>query len=342
MPKLDDIIKEMNKKNKEDIVTLGLPTYSCTKIPFTSPRMNYCTFGGIPTGKIIEFFGEEHGGKTTTALDIIANYQQMEDARKVLYVDAENTLDVEWAKKLGVDVDSMITFKPTTQSAEEIFQFIYDVVESGEVGLWVLDSIPALSSLQELEKSMEEKTYAGISGPLSTFSRKIEKVMARHNCTGIGINQLRDDLGAMWGGAVKTPGGRAWKHFCSVRLQFSKGKYIDENGNDLNSKAECPAGNYVLMSMLKNKCCPPTRRTGFYTLNYEYGVDYLKDLVEVAIKYSVVQKTGAWFSIVNPETGELITKLQGQANVYKYLENEDNEDVLAMIEEHIDSLITMN
>ena len=342
MPKLDDIIKEMNKKNKEDVVTLGLPTYNCKKIPFTSPRMNYCTFGGIPTGKIIEFFGEEHGGKTTTALDIIANYQQMEDARRVLYVDAENTLDVDWAKKLGVDVDSMITFKPTTQSAEEIFQFIYDAVDSGEVGLWVLDSIPALSSLQELEKTMEEKTYAGISGPLSTFSRKIEKVMARHNCTGIGINQLRDDLGAMWGGAVKTPGGRAWKHFCSVRLQFSKGKYIDENGNDLNSKAECPSGNYVLMSMLKNKCCPPTRRTGFYTLNYEYGVDYLKDLIEVAIKYGVVVKTGAWFSIVNPETGELINKLQGQANTYKYLEDEDNEDVLAMIEEYIDSRISMD
>jgi recombination protein RecA len=290
-------------------------------------------------GKITEFFGEEHGGKTTTALDIIANYQQMEDARKVLYIDAENTLDVEWARKLGVDVEAMIVFKPTSQSAEEIFQFILDAVDTGEIGLWVLDSIGVLASAQELDKTMEEKTYAGISGPLTVFGRKVEMLMHRHQCTGIGINQIRDDLSAMYAGAVKTPGGKAWKHGCTVRMQFSKGKYIDEKGNDLTMKAESPAGNYVVMSMVKNKSCPPTRRTGFYTLNYEYGIDYLKDLVEVAIKYDVVQKSGAWFSIINPETGELIEKFQGIARVYEYLEDEENEDVLSMIEDLVDSKI---
>jgi len=339
MSKLDDVIKEMNKKTKEEVVTLGLPSYSCKRIPFTSPRMNYCTFGGLPVGTLIEFFGEEHGGKTTTALDIIANYQQMEDARQVLYIDAENTLDVEWARKLGVDVDKMVVFKPTSQSAESIFKFIMDAVETDEVGLWVLDSIPALSSAQELERTVEEKTYAGISGPLSVFSRRVEKLMHQHQCTGIGINQIRDDLGAMYVGAIKTPGGRAWKHFCCVRLQFSKGKYIDADGNDLSRSAESPAGNYVLMSMVKNKRCPPTRRTGFYTLNYEYGVDYLKDLVDVAIKYGVIDKSGAWFSIIDPETGEVIEKLQGQARVYEYLGDEANEAVLTKIESFIDQKI---
>jgi recombination protein RecA len=196
-----------------------------------------------------------------------------------------------------------------------------------------------LASAQELGKTMEEKTYAGISGPLTVFVRKAEMLMQRHQCTGIGINQIRDDLSAMYAGAVKTPGGKAWKHGCTVRMQFSKGKYIDEKGNDLTMKAESPSGNYVLMSMVKNKSCPPTRRTGFYTLNYEYGIDYLKDLVEVAIKYDIIQKAGAWFSIVNPETGEMIEKFQGQARVYEYLENEDNEDVLTMIEDFIDSKI---
>lgn len=339
MSRLDDVINGLNKKNKEDLVTVGLPEYKGTKIPFTSPRMNYCTFGGLPTGKLIEFFGEEHGGKTTTALDIIANYQQMKDAKKVLYVDAENTLDVEWARTLGVAVDSIILFKPTSQSAEEILQFILDAVDTGEVGLWVLDSIGVLASKQELEKSLEEKTYAGISGPLTVFGRKAEMLMNRHNCTGIGINQLRDDLGAMWAGATKTPGGRAWKHYCAVRLQFSKGKYIDENGADLNSKAESPAGNYVLMSMVKNKCCPPTRRTGFYTLNYTHGIDYLKDLVDVAIKYGLIDKSGAWFTIVNVDTGEMIDKFQGIAKVYDYLGDVSHEDVLSMIETYIDGQI---
>lgn len=341
MPKLDDVIRDLNKKSKEEIVTVGLPTYEFKRIPFTSPRMNYCTFGGIPVGKITEFFGEEHGGKTTTALDIIANYQQSEDERKVLYIDAENTLDVEWARKLGVDVDNMIVFKPTSQSAEEIFQFILDAIDTGEIGLWVLDSIGVLASAQELDKTMEEKTYAGISGPLTVFGRKVEMLMHRHQCTGIGINQIRDDLGAMWAGAVKTPGGKGWKHYCSCRMQFSKGKYIDEDGNDLNSKAESPAGNYVLMSLVKAKFCPPTRRTGFYTLNYEYGVDYLKDLVEVAIKYGVISKSGAWFSIIDMETGELLSKLQGMSNVYKYLENPDNESVLTMVENYVEEQMKM-
>ena len=341
MAKLDDVIKDLNKQTKEQVVTIGLPTYDLKRIPFTSPRMNYCTFGGIPVGKITEFFGEEHGGKTTTALDIIANYQQSDDNRKVLYIDAENTLDVEWARKLGVDVDAMIVFKPTSQSAEEIFQFILDAVDTGEIGLWVLDSIGVLASAQELDKTMEEKTYAGISGPLTVFGRKVEMLMHRHNCTGIGINQIRDDLGAMYAGAVKTPGGKGWKHYCSCRMQFSKGKYIDEDGNDLNSRAESPAGNYVLMSLVKAKFCPPTRRTGFYTLNYEYGIDYLKDLVDVAIKYDVISKSGAWYSIIEPGTGELIIKVQGVANVYKYLENPDNERTLTMVEDFVDSQITI-
>lgn len=341
MASLNDVIKGMNKTAKEDIVTFGLPTYDYKKIPFTSPRMNYCTFGGLPTGKLIEFFGEEHGGKTTTALDVIANYQRLEDAKKVLYIDAENTLDVEWALKLGVDLseEKFICLKPTSQSAEEIFQFILDAMDTGEIGLWVLDSIPSLASAQELSKTMEEKTYAGISASLTTFARRAEMKMHQTNCTGIGINQVRDDLAAMYPGAVKTPGGKAWKHFCSVRMQFSKGKYIDERGNDLNQRAESPAGNYVLMSMVKNKCCPPTRRTGFYTLNYEYGIDYLKDLVEVAMKYDLVQKAGAWYSIVNQETGELIEKLQGMPKVYEYLEDESNESVLSMIETYVDSKI---
>lgn len=342
MPNLDEIIKEMNKKTKEQVVNYGLPSYSVNKIPFTSPRMNYCTFGGIPVGKLTEFFGEEHGGKTTTALDIVANYQQMENAKKVLYVDAENTLDIDWALKLGVEVDSMLTFKPTSHSAEEIFQFILDAMDTDEIGLWVLDSIGVLASKQELEKSMEEKTYAGISGPLTVFGRKAEMMMQKYQCTGIAINQLRDDLGAMWAGASKTPGGHAWKHYCSMRLQFSKGKYIDKDGNDLNSKAENPAGNYVLMSMVKSKSCPPTRRTGFYTLNYEYGVDYLKDLVDVAMKYGMITKAGSWFSIVKPETGELVEKFHGLADMYKHLEDPANESNLSMIEDYIEAQSTIS
>lgn len=332
MSKLDDLIKKMNKNAQEEVIGIGLPEYNVKRIPFTSPRMNWCTFGGLPIGKLIEFSGEEHSGKTTTALDVISNYQRMEGARKVLYIDAENTLDTDWATKLGVKTDEIIMFNPTIQSAEEIFQFILDSVNTGEVGLWVLDSIPALSSKQELERELTEKTYAGISGPLTAFSRQIEKSMRLYSCTGIGINQMRDDLSAMYAGATKTPGGKGWKHFVSVRLEFSRGKFIDENGNDLSMRAEHPAGNYVLMSMKKNKYCPPSRRTGFYTLRYDTGIDYLSDLVDLAIYRGIIEKSGAWYSIVDSETGELLAKLQGSNKVFEYLSDPENENVLTAIE----------
>jgi len=338
--KLDAIMKDVNKRFKEEIVTQGLGEFSYKRIPFTSPRMNYCTFGGIPIGKITEFYGEEHGGKTTTALDIVANYQKSGDDRDVLYVDAENTLDVDWATKIGVDVDKMYILQPKSQSAEEIFQIICDSVDTGEVGLWVLDSIGALMSSQELEKTMEDKTYGGIAKPLTLFGKKIEMLMQRHKCTGIGINQIREDLNSTWGG-IATPGGKAWKHFCAVRMEFRRGKFIDEKGNELTRSAENPVGNIVMMSMTKNKTCPPTRRTGFYTINYEYGIDYLRDLIEVAIKYDIIKKSGAWFDIVDIETGEILEgKIHGQANVYAKLE--EDSDLLSRVEELVDSAMKEN
>lgn len=338
--KLDEIMKDVNKKFKEEIVTHGLNEFSYKRIPFTSPRMNYCTFGGIPVGKITEFYGEEHGGKTTSALDIVANFQKSDDKRDVLYIDAENTLDVEWAKKIGVDIDKMYILQPKSQSAEEIFQIICDSVDTGEVGLWVIDSIGALMSAQELEKTLEDKTYGGIAKPLTLFGKKVEMLMQRHKCTGIGINQIREDLNSSWGG-ISTPGGKAWKHFCSVRLQFARGKFIDEKGNELSRSAENPVGNIVMMSMTKNKTCPPTRRTGFYTINYETGIDYLRDLIDVAIKYDIVKKSGAWFDIVDIETGEIIEgKIHGQASVTVFLT--EHEDVLARVQQLVDNIMKEN
>jgi len=341
---LDDVIKKVNKDAGSNIIGYGIPKREYDRIPFTSPRMNYCTYGGLPTGRLIEFYGEEHGGKTTTALDIVANFQQLESVkdnpRRVAYFDSENTLDVEWAIKLGVDVDNLILLQPESQSAEDILQIILEMIDTGEVGLVVLDSIAAMVSNQEMDKEIADKTYAGISGPLTVFGRKAEMSCKKMNCTIIGINQIRDDLGAMWAGAVKTPGGRAWKHLCSVRMQFTRGSFINEKGEEIKRSSDSPHGNIVLMTMVKNKTCPANRRGGFYTINYGTGIDYLKDLIDVAEKYDLIQKAGAWFSILNPETGEVLAdKIQGLANVYEYLKDPEHEEVLVFIEEYIDKQI---
>lgn len=336
---LDEIMKGFNKQFKEELVHEGLSEYNYQRIPFTSPRLNYMTFGGLPIGKLIEFYGEEHGGKTTTALDSVANYQNMPNARKVLYADCENTLDAEWARKLGVNVDDMIILNPTSQGAEDIFQFLLDAIDTGEIGLVVIDSLGVMVSNQAMDKSVAEKTYGGIAMALTNFSKKAEMLCNRHKCTVIGINQMRDDMNSMYGGQTTT-GGKAWKHNCAVRMEFKKGKYIDEQGKELTRSAESPNGNFVMVSMTKNKTCPPTRRTGFYTLTYDKGIDYLSDLIEVAIKYGIVDKSGAWFTIVDTETGEALSdKLQGQSKVYDFLDSEDNLTILSRIEEIIDKHI---
>lgn len=341
--KMDDLIKSINKEFHEEIVHRGLAEYDYKRIPFTSPRLNYMTFGGIPKGKLIEFFGVEHGGKTTTCLDIVANYQHMDDSKGVVYADLENTLDPVWATKMGVDLDrdNFYIFNPTNQGAETIFEKLLSMIETDEIGLMIIDSIGVMVSNQALEKSVEEKTYGGIAMALTNFSKKAEMLCHRHDCTIIGINQLRADMNSMYGG-MTTPGGQAWRHNCSVRLEFKMGKYFDEKGNDLSRQSENPAGNYVLVSMIKNKTCPPTRRTGFYTLRYLTGIDYLGDLIEVAIKYGIVERSGAWFAIINPDTGEQITKLQGQAKVNEYLSDAENIETLKMIENYIDTKIYEN
>lgn len=337
MSSMDQLIKEINKEFGGTVLHQGTATYEYERIPFTSPRLNYMTFGGLPQTRLIEFYGPDHGGKTTTALDIVANYQQLPNSKGVLIVDAENTLDYVWATKLGVDFtrENIWVLTPNNQSAEVIFEKTLQMIQTDEIGLVLIDSLGVMVSSQALEKSVEDKTYGGISMALTNFSKKAEMLCTKHQCTLIAINQIRDDMNSMYGGTTTT-GGRAWRHNCSVRLEFRQGKYFDDKYKELPRTAENPQGIYIQVAMVKNKTCPPTRRTGFYTLRYDIGIDYLYDLTELCIKYDCIVKTGAWFTIVNPETGEQIAKLQGQSAVYNYLENDENAEVCEMLEKYVD------
>ena len=217
MSKLDEIVKQVNRDWKEDIASKGIHRIKTKKIPFTSPRLNYMLYGGIPRGRLHEFCGDENGGKTTTALDLCKNAQKLfreeweeelsnttdEKARKILedrgplkvvYGDSENTLDEDWATTIGVDVEDMYILKPQTQSAEDIFQIMLDMLDTGEVGLAIIDSLGVMLSKQAYEKDMTEKTYGGISMPLTLFSKKAELLCHKYNATVIGINQMRDDM----------------------------------------------------------------------------------------------------------------------------------------------------
>lgn len=336
---LEEAMREVNKKFKSDVCKQGLSFDDVKRIPFSSPRLNYMTYGGMPVGRIIEFAGEEGGGKTTTALDLVAHAQKMFPDKQVLYVDIERTLDAEWAEKLGVDIDSLILFSPDEQTAEEIMEATKTIVETGSISLCVLDSLAAMVSAQAYNKTIEDRTYGGISMALTLFSKEMIPICARTGCTMIGINQVREDMNSTYGGTTTT-GGRAWRHNCSVRMTFQKSDYLDDKGNSIPRNSENPVGHLVKVALVKSKVCKLDRKVGFYTLKYLTGIDYISDIIDLAIKAGIVNAAGAWYSILD-EDGNVAKnegnplKFQGRANLHQFLvDNSDwaeeiNEQVLA-------------
>ena len=318
MSLLDNVIKDINKKYKEDIAFKGLDRLETTKIPFSSPRLNYLLYGGIPRNRIIELIGENGSGKTTTALDLVSNAQKIfkEEGqnKKVIYIDVENTLDEMWASLLGVDVDELVVIRPQTQTAEQILDIMIDLIKTNEVGLMVLDSVATMVSQNIFDESMEKKSMAGISAPLTRFVNLAVSLLTKHQCTLIIINQVRQDVTNPYNQFV-TPGGEALKHQCSVRLNFRKDGYIDEDGNDVKQSCENPAGHYVKVNVVKSKVSRNDRKIGFYTLRYRTGIDWVNDLIDCGMKFNIINQAGAWFSVFD-ENGELKNKEDGTP--YKY------------------------
>lgn len=378
---IDLAMANINKKFGEQLCKQGTELIYVDKIPFTSPRANYMTYGGVPIGKATEFFGGEGGGKTTSALDIAGNAQtkfkaeweqQVQEAteeyeklvankstqkkaerfkkevldelqeqgpKTVVYIDAENTLDVEWAELLGVNTEDMILIRPQTQSAEQVLQIIIDLIDTGNVGLLILDSVPCLVPQVIFEESMEKKSYGGVAGPMSVFCGRISPYLTKYKTALVIINQIREDLTNPYNSA-STPGGRALKHLYSLRLRFRKGKLLDEDNKELPSTAEKPAGNMVQVEITKTKVCKPNRRLGAYTLNYTSGIDVISDTVYMALQYNFIVQSGSWFTIVDPDSGEIICdadgnelRFQGMSRLLDFIR--DDEVILDELKEQL-------
>lgn len=327
MSQLDVLIDKYNKEAKSNVISVGVKRFDVPKIPFSSPRANYVTYGGIPMYRLTEFSGEDSGGKTTSAFDIIGNYQKLPDAKRVLFIDHEGTYDEYWATKLGVDVPSVIVFTPEQQTAEQIFDMILEFIKTDEVGLIVIDSIACLLPAQIKDKSIaNQQDMAGIAKSLTRFCKEVCPYLHKYKCTMIAINQLRDDMNSMWGG-VTTPGGKGFKHFCSLRLRFSKGQMFDSTYTPVTSSCENPYGQYVKIALLKSKVSRPDRRLGMYSLIYTDGIDAIGDTIDVAVEYGYIIKGGAWFRVVDLTTGEVsdTLKFQGRAKIVSYYRDNPEE-----------------
>ena len=381
MSKVTDLFEQFNKKYKEEIFTQGNVVHDCTRIPFSSPKANRVLYGGIPRGRISEFAGADGSGKTTTALDVSGNAQKLfkaeweesiatlealqkptkeqlsllkqlrEDGpKRVFWVDVENTFDEDWALKLGVDLDMLYYMSPPIKmSAEEILEMVEQIIATGDIGLAVIDSLAMMLSKQEIAGDIEDKTYGGISMALTRFSREIVPICSQTNCALIGINQLRDamQVGGYGGPTTKKPGGRCWKHACSVQLDFRQGSPFDSDYKAVAKNFENPIGHKVLISVAKTKISKPDRKLGQYTLVYNDGIVPLIDIIDEAISLDIIHKSGAWFTfITDEETGEVLCdednnpiKVQGQGNIFGFLNNPENEDVKEFITKKVEESI---
>ena len=333
---LMDWMKKVNKQYGSEIVQLGMEEKELDLIPFSSLRLNYMSYGGVPRGRIIEFYGEESSGKSTLCLDIMANFQKIWPDEYILYIDVEGTYDAKWASHMGVDSSKVIILNCIGQYAEEIFNQVKEAMETGAFGLMILDSIGAMFSKQASEKSFEEKTYGGIAMALTQFVNQCTPIIKRNNIAFVGINQVRENIGNMYN-PITTPGGRAWKFACSQRYMTRKGKFLDEKGNEISSTSENPQGHLIEVKLVKSKTCPSDRRVSKCSLFYRNGIRTDMDLLDLAIKFNVIHKGGAWFDAnINGKD----YKWQGQAKVLDAI-NSDVE-LFETLKSKVNSLLVEN
>lgn len=321
MAEIDNLIAEVNKKYKTGIIRKASDIKSIEFIPYSSPQMNYLTRGGVPVGRMIELVGLPQSGKTTTALDIIANYQKKYD-KYVVYLDAENTMDKEWGATLGVDWDRVILIQPESEYGETLLDMLLDYVRSDKVGMVVLDSAPFIQPKAVCDKDLDEKSYGGNSALMKAFCDKVVPLCKKHECTFLMLNQIRENIGNPYK-PFKIPCGTALAHACSQILWFTKGSLLDDKYKEVSSNYANPVGHLVSVKMEKNKVTKNDRRLGTYTLNYGSGVDELKDTLDMGLVLGVIVQSGAWYKVTKKDGTE--AKMQGFNGVQEFYYNDLDE-----------------
>ena len=270
--------------------------------------------GGLPCGRIIEIYGPESSGKTTLALQAIAEAQKM--GGTAAFIDAEHALDPIYARALGVDIDELYVSQP--DNGEQALDICEALVRSGAIDIVVIDSVAALVPKQEIEGDMGE-SHVGLQARLmSQALRKLAGVISKTNAVAIFINQLREKVGVMYGNPEVTTGGKALKFYASVRIDIRKGEPI-KNGSEV-------IGNRAKIKIVKNKVAPPFRICVVDML-YGEGISKESGLVDLAVERDLLQKSGSWFSY----NGERIA--QGRDNVRIYLR--EHPEVRDEIEQRI-------
>jgi len=270
--------------------------------------------GGYPKGRIVEIYGPESSGKTTFALHAIAEAQKL--GGRVAFIDAEHSLDPNYASKLGVNIDDLLLSQP--DNGEQALEICEALVRSGAISVVVIDSVAALVPQAEIEGEMGD-SHVGLQARLmSQALRKLSGVINKTNTIAIFINQLREKVGVMFGNPETTPGGRALKFYASVRLEIRRSEQI-KLGTDV-------VGNKTTIKVVKNKVAPPFKNCSV-DIMYGEGVSREGELVDLATEAKIIEKSGAWYAYKGDKLG------QGKENVKEMFKK--NESLKEEIEEQV-------
>jgi recombination protein RecA len=270
--------------------------------------------GGLPRGRVIEIYGPESSGKTTLTLQVIAEMQKLQGT--CAFIDAEHALDIQYAQKLGVDLQDLLISQPDT--GEQALEIVDSLVRSGSVDLIVIDSVAALTPRAEIEGEMGDQLPGLQARLMSQALRKLTATIKKTNCTVIFINQIRMKIGVMFGSPETTTGGNALKFYASVRLDIRRIGAIKERDEVV--------GNTTRVKVVKNKLAPPFKQVEF-DIMYGEGVSKMGEILDLGVKAGIVEKSGAWFSYDSQRLG------QGRENSKAFLKA--NPDITAKIETSI-------
>src|SRR5438094_439458 len=302
---------------KGSIMRLGQrgPIQPIDAIPTGSISIDYALgVGGVPRGRVIEIFGPESSGKTTLALQVIAQAQKL--GGMAAFVDAEHALDAAYAKKLGVELDNLLVSQP--DNGEQALEIVEVLIRSGGVDVVVVDSVAALVPRAEIEGEMGDAQMGLQARLMSQALRKLTGVVSKSKTCLIFINQLREKIGVMFGNPETTTGGRALKFYASVRVDISRIASIKDG--------DVVVGGRTRVKVVKNKVAPPFREAEFDVM-YGEGVSRYGDLIDIGVDKRIIEKSGAWFAYGGERLG------QGRENAKQFLK--ENPDIAKTIEDRV-------
>ena len=257
--------------------------------------------GGVPRGRVIEIYGPESSGKTTVALHMVAEVQKRGGIAG--FIDAEHALDPVYARNIGVDIDNLYISQP--DNGEQALEIADTMVRSGAVDIIIIDSVAALVPKKEIEGEMGESVVGLQARLMSQALRKLTGVISKSNCIVVFINQLREKVGVMFGNPETTTGGRALKFYASVRMDVRRVETLKQGTEAI--------GNHVKVKIVKNKIAPPFKEAEF-DIMYGKGISREGDVLDLAVKEGLVEKSGAWFAYEGAKIG------QGRENAKLYLQ----------------------